>query len=476
MPAQVPVIKLLIVGKIITEGSKLNIFNWIKSKPEIARIIGIDLKTLKLEEIYHCLGLLPQYQAKIDKKWGVYNKTSEQTIFLYDITSSYFEGTKNVLASYGYNRDGKKGKLQINIGLITDEHGFPLRVQVFEGNINDYKTVRSQLQVLKSEFNAGQLVFVGDRGMKIKYNLDAMQACEKEGIDYITGLTKSEIEGLISDKVIQLDLFSEHLVEVIDGANRYILSVNPELTKESKKFRLKMREKFEQEIFSLKASYDKLQRKFQANKLKLEQGHKNKNLKVQFTDKQIDRYKNRSYELQKKYQTNSYYTVTIDYEKFEATFDLSNYQSICKLDGYYVLTTSLDTQKMSKETVRKTYKNLQNVEHAFRQMKTSNLELRPIYHINEAQTRGHVLITMFAYCVVNQLERKIFPYLKTQNASDKTQHSFETVIEELKDIKLVELRIGKQVQKLNLTELSPKQKEILNILEIDEKQLRKYIM
>jgi len=131
---------------------------------------------------------------------------------------------------------------------------------------------------------------------------------------------------------------------------------------------------------------------------------------------------------------------------------------------------------MSKETVRKTYKNLQNVEHAFRQMKTSNLELRPIYHINEAQTRGHVLITMFAYCVVNQLERKIFPYLKTQNASDKTQHSFETVIEELKDIKLVELRIGKQVQKLNLTELSPKQKEILNTLEIDEKQLRKYIM
>jgi len=318
MPAQVPVIKLLIVGKIITKGSKLNIFNWIKSKPEIARIIGIDLKTLKLEEIYHCLGLLPQYQAKIDKKWGVYNKTSEQTIFLYDITSSYFEGTKNVLASYGYNRDGKKGKLQINIGLITDEHGFPLRVQVFEGNINDYKTVRSQLQVLKSEFNAGQLVFVGDRGMKIKYNLDAMQACEKEGIDYITGLTKSEIEGLISDKVIQLDLFSEHLVEVIDGANRYILSVNPELTKESKKFRLKMREKFEQEIFSLKASYDKLQRKFQANKLKLEQGHKNKNLKVQFTDKQIDRYKNRSYELQKKYQTNSYYTVTTNHEKFEA--------------------------------------------------------------------------------------------------------------------------------------------------------------
>jgi len=475
IPNQVPIIKLLIIGKIITKGSKLNIFNWIQTKPEIAKIIGLDLKTLKLEKIYHCLGILPEYQEKIDKKWGVYNNTSQKTIFLYDITSSYFEGKKNALARYGYNRDKKKGKLQINIGLITDENGFPLKIEVFEGNINDYKTVASQLKVLKKEFNAQQLIFVGDRGMKIKYNLDKMLECEKEGIDYITGLTKSEIEGLISNKIIQLDMFSSQLAEVIDGDNRYILSVNPELTKESKNFRMKMRDKFEQAINKIQATYNKLYQKFENNKEKLKQGSKNKKLVVQFTEKQIDSYKKRSNELLNKYQVDSYYTISIDKQSFKINFDLSKYQSISKLDGYYVITTTVKAQEMSKETVRENYKNLQKVEHAFKDMKTSNLEIRPIFHINQAQTRGHVLITMFAYCVINQLENKIYPFLKTHNKDNKTQLSFANIIEELKDIKLVDLKIGKKVQILNITELSKTQEEILKILRIDEKQLKKYI-
>jgi len=276
MPAQASIIKLLIIGKIVTKGSKLTIFNWINSNPEIAKILKIDLSTLKLETIYHYLDLIPQYQTKIDNKWGLYNQTSEKTIFLYDITSSYFEGTKNVLAKFGYNRDKKRGKLQINIGLITDENGFPLRIEVFEGNVNDYKTVVKQFEVLKNEFKAQQFIFVGDRGMKIRYNLDKMQECEKEGIDYITGLTKDEIINLIDKKVIQLDMFSAVLVEVIDNEDRYILSVNPELTKESKKYRGAMRDKFETAIVKLQAGYNKLHAKFQANKAKLAEGHKNK--------------------------------------------------------------------------------------------------------------------------------------------------------------------------------------------------------
>jgi transposase len=476
MPQHVSIIKLLIIGKIVTRGSKLSIFNWIQRNQEIAEMLGLDLKSLKLEEIYHSLALLPQYQQKIDKKWAVYHKTSEKQVFLYDITSSYFEGVKNVLAEFGYNRDNKKGKMQINIGLITDANGFPLKIEVFNGNINDYKTVASQLQVLKSDFNAQQLIFVGDRGMKIKYNLDKMEECEKQGIDYITGLTKDEIKNLINNEVIQLDLFSEQLAEVIDGDQRYVLSVNPELTSQSRKFRMIMREKFETEIIKIQASYQKMSDKFQTNKEKIKSGSKNKKLVVQFTEKQIDSYKKRTFEILKKYQVNSFYTLSIDYQQFKIDFDLVKYNNDSKLDGLYVITTTVKSDKMTKEVVKEHYKKLQNVEHAFRDMKTCCLDVRPIFHVNEATTRGHILITMFSYSIIHQLENKIFPFLKTWNKENKKQYSFQDITGELKDIKLVDLKLGNQCHKLKITELTKIQKQILQILEIDEKQLSKFIL
>jgi len=214
MPIESSIIKLLIIGKIITRGSKLAIYNWINRNPFIAEILGINLKTLKLEDIYHAVGLLAIYQNKIEKKWGLYNKTKLKEIFLYDITSSYFEGVQNRLAAFGYNRDGKKNKMQITIGLITDSEGFPVKIEVFNGDENDHKTVITQLRDLKETFGAEHIIFVGDRGMKIRYNLEKMNKLERSGIDYITGLTKDEIKLLLKKGDLQLDMFSEDLAEV----------------------------------------------------------------------------------------------------------------------------------------------------------------------------------------------------------------------------------------------------------------------
>ncbi|MDI6736857.1 MAG: transposase, partial [bacterium] len=154
-------------------------------------------------------------------------------IFLYDVTSSYVEGEQNELAEYGLNRDEIKGKKQIIIGLVTDVQGEPLSVEVFPGNTNDHKTVVNQLEKIKKVYGTERVVFVGDRGMikskQIKEITDAPNHW-----NYITAITKSQIEKMLKEDVLQLGLFDESLCEVENEGIRYILRKNPWRAKEIK--------------------------------------------------------------------------------------------------------------------------------------------------------------------------------------------------------------------------------------------------
>jgi transposase len=470
LPKQTAIIKLVIIGKIITRGSKLEIFNWIKRNPFFAQIIGVELDTLKLNDIYQVVGQLPQYQDKIEKKWGLYNKASEKEIFLYDITSSYFEGVKNSLAAFGYNRDGKSGKMQITIGLITDSFGFPLKIEVFEGNENDHKTVVNQLKALKENFKAEKIIFVGDRGMKIRYNLEQMTEIERTGIEYITGLTKEEIKSLVKNDTIQLSLFSRDLVEVTDNNTRYILSQNPELAKEKTKFRNILREKFENKIHELQQSWQKRYNKNLENKEKLEKGHKNKKLVTEFRPEQIESFKKRMYLLCKKYKMNTYYSITISCDEFKIDFNLTVYNNDKNLDGLYVLATNVKAEKLDKKQIRAQYKNLQHVEHAFRDMKSVRINVRPIFHVNEATTRGHILCTMFSYAIIYTIEQSVFPLLKEINK----KLSYKVIEDELKQIKIVEYNLGKKVQKIQVTKLTELQQKVFKSLKMKENDLLKF--
>ena len=192
LPKHAGLLKAIIIGKIVTRGSKLGIYNWLKRNEKIATKLGVDIATAKVDDLYYALGQASHKQAKIEHKWNIYNKAKHKDVFLYDITSTYFEGTQNELSAFGYNRDKKKGKMQINIGLVTDSEGFPLKIETFKGNVNDHITVINQIKHIKAEVNAEQLIFVGDRGMKIRYNLSEMEEAEKEGINYITGLRSEE--------------------------------------------------------------------------------------------------------------------------------------------------------------------------------------------------------------------------------------------------------------------------------------------
>ncbi len=466
-------IRLMIIGKIVTRGSKLSIFNWIHRNEHIANKLGIDLDKLKLDNLYDALEDLSNVQKHIEHKWNLYHKYIKDEIYLYDITSTYLEGEKNALAKFGYNRDGKKGKRQIVIGLLTTKNGFPLSIEVFEGNTTDQSTVIEQLEKIKKEYQSKDIIFVGDRGMKIRYNLEKMDEQDKIGIKYISALTLEQIRCLIEDNIFQLDLFSKKIAEVEHQDVRYILCYNEDLEIEKREKRNQMKNKFEEKIELIKLSYDNQKFKFEKNKNRLLQGDKNKKLVTQFSQKQLDRYK---YSVQKcieKYRMQKFFEIEITEDNFSLIFNFDNYSDSNKLDGKYVIVTNVEKEKLDKETVREQYKNLKHVEHAFRDLKTNYLEIRPVNHIKASTTKGHVIVCMFSYAIIREIEQKVFPWLKKFNKNNKRQLSFNDIEQELKMIKYNELMISNDYNIYKLTELSDINKEIFEILEINPENMLK---
>ena len=447
------------------------IYNWIKRHPLIATKLSIDIKTLKVDDLYYELGELSLFQDKIEKKWNLYHKKRHQDIYLYDITSVYFEGTKNDLAAFGYNRDGKKGKMQITVGLITDSNGFPLKIEVFKGNVNDHTTVQGQLEVLKESFNADRITLVGDRGMRIRMNLEDMGEEQRQGIYYISALTKPEILALVENDTIQLSLFAKDLVEVENQGIRYVLSTNPLLEEQKHQLRDSLKQRFEQETMLIKQGWKKRKEQNEKNIEKLKQGHKNKKLKTSFSEKDIDNYKFRTQQLLKQCKMSKFYSIKITTDTFDTNFKMDAYQEQRMLDGKYIVESTVPKVQMNTEQLRSQYKALQNVEHGFRDLKTERINIRPVYHRNELQTRGHVFVCMFAYAITKEMETLIFPWLKMYNKENKCNLSFADIEDELRNIKLSELELGHRMKKIMIPELNPIQKEVLEILKTKPEQI-----
>lgn len=472
LPEQAPLLKAIIIGKIITRGSKLGIFNWLKRNKEISSKLRVEIENKKVDDMYSAMSRASYKQKRIEHKWFLYNKGKHKEVYLYDITSTYFEGTQNELAAFGYNRDNKKGKMQINIGLITDSEGFPLKIEVFEGNINDHLTVLDQIKSIKKEFNTENVVFVGDRGMKIRYNLEEVKNAEKEGVNYITGLTHQEIKSLMEENIIQLKLFSNEIAEVEHEGVRYVLSVNAGLEERELEYLKTVRAIVDEEISEVKAAWEKRHRKNIENAKKLQNGHKNKKLVTNFSEKKLDGYKLRIERILSKRHMKKYFKITeISNEAFVIDFKAEKYQQSKHLAGKYVVCTNVIKEKMNKEEVRQQYKNLQKVEHAFRDFKSDNIQIRPVYHRNKAQTRGHVLLSMFSYAIIKEMEDKIFPFLKSWNKKRKRQLSFNDILEELKDIKLCILNLGKNVEYIKVTDLNEIQSQILELFKMKKNDL-----
>jgi transposase len=225
----------MVVGRILEpdneQNSKLANTRWwkITTLPSTLDLEGVDE-----DDLYGAMDWLLERQESIEKKLARRHLT-DSGLVLYDLTSSYFEGITCPLAALGHNRDGKKGKLQVNYGLLTDDRGCPIVVSVFPGNKLDHQTLMSQTEMMRDRFGIQTMVVVGDRGMITQKLIDT-ELRGIPGVDWITALRSGAIQKLVNDNHIQLSLFDEmNLCEIIIGeypGERLIVCRNPEMAKQ----------------------------------------------------------------------------------------------------------------------------------------------------------------------------------------------------------------------------------------------------
>jgi len=368
----------MVLSAVIEQGSRLSAIRM--AQRHAARDI-LQLDSFNEDDLYMAMDWLNDRQQDIEKslfsqRYG--SNSSKPQFYLYDVTSSYLEGEKNELGDWGYNRDGKKGKKQIVIGLMTDEEGWPIAIEVFQGNTKDTATVKNQIEKMVNRFGVDKVTLVGDRGMIKSVQISDLS---DEHFHYITAITKPQIEKLIKDGIFQMSLFDEELAEVSVDNIRYILRRNPVRVNEIAEVR-------ESKLNSL-------------NKLVAQQNiylAEHSRAQVETALKKC-RGKCKSLKISKWAEVNNEgrilsVKINIDKQALES-----------QLDGCYVIKTDLPADNASTKAIHNRYKDLAEVEYAFRTMKTTLLEMRGIFVRKAERTRAHVFIIMLAYLLACQLRR-----------------------------------------------------------------------
>src|SRR5215475_7052735 len=199
-----------VMARIIDQGSRLSAVRLAMSHAA-CDVLGLD--TFDEDALYGNLDWLAGAQAAIEDRLFVQRtKAKPVSLFFYDVTSSYLEGTHNALAAFGYNRDGKKGTRQMVIGLLCDEDGHPVSIEVFPGNTQAPQTFAAQINKVKARFGVHELTFVGDRGMSKGQHIEDLA---QQGLHYITAITKPQIDKLLRIGVLHMDLFDQEVAEVL---------------------------------------------------------------------------------------------------------------------------------------------------------------------------------------------------------------------------------------------------------------------
>jgi hypothetical protein len=364
-----------VMARVIDQGSRLSAVRLAMSH---AACDVLGLGPFDEDALYENLDWLAGGQASVeDRLFAQRTKTKPVSLFLYDVTSSYLEGTHNELAAFGYNRDGKKGKRQIVIGLLCDEDGHPVSIEVFPGNTHDPHTFAAQLEKAKRRFGVMEITFVGDRGM---IKCQQIEDLATQGFHYITAITKPQIEKLLRTGTFQMDLFEQELAEVLaDEGIRYVLRRNPVRAQE-------IRDTRHAKLATLQAQVAK------HNQYLTDHPRANPQKALQ---KLVARAKH--------LRIADWVELTLEERAITLTVNTRAQQEAAKLDGCYVLKTDLTPAQVQKEIVHDRYKDLASVEQAFRTCKTAHLEVRPLFLRLEARTRAHAFVVMLAYQIIHSL-------------------------------------------------------------------------
>lgn len=385
------------------------------------------------DDLYTNGAWLEGRHAVIERRlWQSRPPQPKEQIFLYDVTSSYLEGTYNALAAWGYNRDGKEGKMQLVVGLLTDSRGEPISTLVYRGNTSDLKTFGAQICKVKNELGCEGVTLVGDRGM---IRTDQKEAAQKADLHFITALTKPQIQKLLAQNVLQLGLFEDQVSEVVgEDGRRYVLRRNPERQKELERSR-------EQKHQVVEAALKKANT-YLAEHPRAKVRTQRRKLTAQLQKLKIDGWLN----------------LTVKAKRLALSRDAQALKGIAQLDGCYVVETDLKAGQADAQTIHDRYKDLALVERDFRTLKSGHLDFRPWFVCTEDNTQAHALTSMLALKVRRHLERAWWPLEVTVEEGLRE-------LEKLCVMELVHSESGKVVAR-RVPDPSPRQRQLLDALKL----------
>jgi len=439
----------MIVGRLVYAGSKLALCNH-HPNTCLWELCGIDESPDVDVHCYAPMDRLLQRQRAIQTTLAR-RHLSHGHLVLYDITSVYFEGDyqDSELVAFGYNRDGKKHREQVVVGLICNAQGCPVGVEVYAGNTKDDTTVVDKVHEIKDCYGIEKIIFVGDRGMVTRSNIEALK--DEADLQTIGALTHGEMMTLLKNKVIRLDLFDErNLHEVSDPADpkrRYCLCRNPQTAERESQTRQRLLDLTTTALANI-AAY---KRATTVEKLGARVGQALAKYKMgKFIQWAIEA------DPQQEKSCQHRLTWSIDAEKV---------QREKRFDGCYVITSDVDKEQMKTLDVVRAYKSLTFVERAFRNLKTVQLEIRPVYHKTDERIRSHVFLCMLAYYLQWHMEQRLAPLFANDGKGQDRRWTFRGVIDCLAQITRNRVAVnGAEFDQNSIP--TPEQEQILKLLQV----------
>jgi len=376
----------LILSRAVRPKSKLSTVRWWNAgDTTLASDLGVA--GASTDDVYDAMDWLLAQKGKIEKKLAR-RHLHEGGIAMYDLSSSWVDGACCELAAFGYSRDGKRGRMQVEYGLLTDPDGRPVGIDLFKGSTADAIAFKTAVDKVRKDFRLKELVFVGDRGMITKTRVEDLR--KLEGAGWVTALKAPDIAALAADDgPLQLSLFDEqNLAEIAHPDypdERLVCCRNPALA-ESRRL------KRESLLAATEADLEKIRASVEAGRLK---------------DK--DKIGIRVGKVIGKHKVGKHFTWQITDDGFAFRRDEEKISAEAKLDGIYVIRTTMTADTADPPGVVRTYKNLKYVERDFKTIKIDDLDVRPIRHYLAGRVEAHLLICILAAYLTWHLRKALAP-------------------------------------------------------------------
>lgn len=371
----------LIVERLIQPRSKLaSTRHWL----DTTLAEELSVADADVDEAYAALDWLRARQKRIERKLAG-RHLGENARVLYDVSSSFYEGRTCPLAQFGHDRDGRKGLPIIVYGLMTDDRGCPVALEVFPGNTGDPTTLAAQIEKLRKQFGLTHVILVGDRGMLTEARIEALR--NHTGIGWISALRSSAIRELVEEGHLQPSLFDKrNLAEIRSPefpGERLMACFNPQLADKRRRKRDDLLEATERELTRIAAEVARRTRTpLTADEIGVKVG------------RVVNRFK-----------VGKHFRWTIEDGCFEWRPCDESIELEGRLDGIYVVRTSEPVERLSAAETVRSYKGLSQVEQAFRCLKGLDVRVRPIFHRTADHVRAHIFLCMLAYYVEWHLQQ-----------------------------------------------------------------------